>query len=216
MESNTTDQEFPGAESPLNEPVLKEPHFDEEATVLSARPVVPLEEIKANTRFRRPWVVGLAIAGALLVGVTATAFFFSRQSANTSRAFADSNAIISGARALESEPERRNNFRPAITEVTSDPVAPADSETELPLDSEPSDEPSDSSPRNSKKPEPRLVEVITSKPDRDLEKRIREERKEARREEKRRKRDARREMREGGSSDDLLRIREIFEGRHKP
>lgn len=207
MESNITDRDFLNAG-----PALAEPHFDEEATLLSARPVVPLDEIKANTRFRRPWVLGLALAGTLLLGITASAFYFSRQSVSASKAFGDSAAIASGVEAYATESGRANNFRPAVTQALPDPVTPAISNTEVP----PTSPRSDSAAKTSKKPVAHLVDVITSNPGRYREKGLREERKAARQEEKERKREARREMRDDKSPDDLLRIREIFEGRHKP
>jgi hypothetical protein len=86
------------------------------------------------------------------------------------------------------------------------------SETEV----APASPPANFAAKTSKKPAARLVDVITSNPDRYREKEIREERKAARQEEKERKREARREMRDDKSPDDLIRIREIFEGRHKP
>jgi hypothetical protein len=47
---------------------LSLPHFDEEATVLSARPVVPLHQVNAETGPRRRVLFGLSILAALLVG----------------------------------------------------------------------------------------------------------------------------------------------------
>jgi hypothetical protein len=45
-----------------------EPHFDDERTLLSARPVVPLEKIEAKARHRRQWVLGSAFALAMMLG----------------------------------------------------------------------------------------------------------------------------------------------------
>jgi hypothetical protein len=207
MESNITEPDFLNAE-----PELAEPHFDEEATLLSARPVVPLDEIKANTRFRRPWVPVLAIAGMLLLGFTASALYLSRQSVGTSQAFVDPAGIASGVDAHATESGRVNNFRPVITQAVPDPATPAVSDTDIASTTQPSD----SITRTSKKPVARLVGVITSSPGRYRDKEIREERKAARQEEKERRREARHEMRNDRSPDDLIRIREIFEGRHKP
>ncbi|MDQ2975842.1 MAG: hypothetical protein M3R69_10590 [Acidobacteriota bacterium] len=205
MESNISDQYYA-------EPRLTEPHFDEEATLLSARPVVPLDEIKPNTRFRRSWALGLAIVGTLLLGITASAFYFSRQGDSASKAFADSAAITSGVEAHATESGRANNSRPAVTQALPDPVTPAISNTEVP----PTSPRADSATKTSKKPVAHLVDVITSNPGRYREGDIREERKAARQEEKERKREARREMQDNKSPDDLIRVREIFEGRHKP
>ncbi len=45
-----------------------EPHFDDERTVLTARPVVPLEKINARARHRRQWFLGGAFAIAMMLG----------------------------------------------------------------------------------------------------------------------------------------------------
>ena len=44
------------------------PDFDDERTVLTARPVVPLEKINAKVRHRRRWFLGGAFALAMLLG----------------------------------------------------------------------------------------------------------------------------------------------------
>jgi hypothetical protein len=44
------------------------PHFDDERTVQSARPVVPLEHINAKVRHRRQWVLAGAFAIAMILG----------------------------------------------------------------------------------------------------------------------------------------------------
>ena len=45
-----------------------EPHFDDERTLMSARPVVPLEKIEAKARHRRQWFLGGAFAIAMMLG----------------------------------------------------------------------------------------------------------------------------------------------------
>jgi hypothetical protein len=45
-----------------------EPHFDDERTILSARPVVPLEKLDAKVRHRRRWFLGSAFAVAMMLG----------------------------------------------------------------------------------------------------------------------------------------------------
>src|ERR687898_124579 len=55
---------------------LDEPRFDEEATILAAQPVVPLDEVKAEKRSKRGVAVALAIGGGLLFGLlTATLIY---------------------------------------------------------------------------------------------------------------------------------------------
>jgi hypothetical protein len=46
-----------------------EPHFDDERTLLTARPVVPLEKINAKARHRKQWFLGGAFAVAMMLGV---------------------------------------------------------------------------------------------------------------------------------------------------
>jgi len=51
----------------MNVPVTP-PDFDDERTLLSARPVVPLNEIDAKVRRKRHWVLGGAFAIAMMLG----------------------------------------------------------------------------------------------------------------------------------------------------
>ena len=44
------------------------PNFDDERTLYSARPVVPLEKIQAKERHRRHWLLGGAFALAMMLG----------------------------------------------------------------------------------------------------------------------------------------------------
>ena len=48
--------------------LVSEPQFDDERTLLSARPVVPLEKIDAKVRHRRQWFLGGAFAVAMMLG----------------------------------------------------------------------------------------------------------------------------------------------------
>lgn len=45
-----------------------EPHFQDEQTLLTARPVVPLEEINAKARNRRLWFLAGALVIAMMLG----------------------------------------------------------------------------------------------------------------------------------------------------
>lgn len=47
---------------------MGEPNFDDELTLLSARPVVPLAKIDAKVRHRRHWLLGGAFALAMMLG----------------------------------------------------------------------------------------------------------------------------------------------------
>ena len=56
-------------DSAMDSPDLNsEPHFDDERTLLSARPVVPLEKLNAKVRHRRQWFLGGAFAIAMMLG----------------------------------------------------------------------------------------------------------------------------------------------------
>jgi len=59
-----------------NEALLEEPHFDEEATVLSARPVVPLDEVRSVDRRHDRLRLAMVIGVALLVGAFASALIY--------------------------------------------------------------------------------------------------------------------------------------------
>lgn len=48
--------------------MVEQPHFVDEVTTLTARPVVPLEEIDAKLKHRRHWFLGGAFALAMLLG----------------------------------------------------------------------------------------------------------------------------------------------------
>jgi type IV secretory pathway VirB10-like protein len=48
--------------------MLEQPHFEDELTVATARPVVPLERIDTKIKHRRRWFLGGAFAVAMLLG----------------------------------------------------------------------------------------------------------------------------------------------------
>src|SRR5689334_7841225 len=48
--------------------MVEQPHFQDERTVLTARPVVPLDAIEAKVKHRRRWFLGGAFAIAMLLG----------------------------------------------------------------------------------------------------------------------------------------------------
>ncbi|MFN2515420.1 MAG: hypothetical protein ABR556_04335 [Pyrinomonadaceae bacterium] len=208
--SNSTDQQSFGADLPL-----AEPHFDEESTVLSARPVVPLEKVAAKVRLTRALVVGLMIAGAVVVGMLAASIYYSRLSGNPPNSLANTETIPSGveARTTENDRPRDSSAEPAGASVDSDTSVEVRSVAST-------DEAPEMSTEAPKKPVARRVAVITFEPrggEEDLgDNERREERREARREERQRRREMKRENQENKTSRDLLRIREIFEGPRKP
>jgi hypothetical protein len=48
--------------------MAEQPHFDDERTLLSARPVVPLQAIDTKVKHRRRWMLGGAFAVAMFLG----------------------------------------------------------------------------------------------------------------------------------------------------
>ncbi len=214
MESTTTDQQFFGAEASLSEP-----HFDEEATVLSARPVVPLTTIRgtkgvnpvnARTSFPRPWSLGLALVGTLLIGILATAIYYSRLNRNDSQLVDDTEVTAGG----DASPTRSEGFSgPAVVQ----PAVNADTPAEVRRQASVKNQPLKASGVGSRKPVARRVAVITEKENRsEAVEGSREDRKAARRQARQERRRAEREKRGSRSSDDLLRIRDIFEGSPRP
>jgi hypothetical protein len=210
MESNIADQHLSSLESPA------EPHFDEEATLLSARPVVPIETVDQKRGFTRAWLFGFALAGALLSGVAATALYYSRFPMIDAKQVTGNETVSSGAQGGQSESQDLKEPRPGAADAAGFGEPSVDSDTTPNAESSlvsSSARTSESATTNSKKSARRATVVDDQSSERKSERR--EERREARREAKEWKR-AKRERRAGKASDDLLRIRDIFEGPVRP
>ena len=203
MESNIADHQYFA-----EDPQLSEPHFDEEATLLSARPVVPLGDVPPESRSGKRLAFGLAIVVAILAGAGAT-LFYQRGGEESSTAIEDKGTpvpdkaiseggALSGASGAISPPQTRSAGQNVSTVNPQRKVA-------------------DSGSRDV--PKVKNSTPATSPDSLDDE---RELRREDRMEERRSRRDARREAKREGreqrrrASDDLLRIREIFEGSPRP
>ncbi len=50
------------------EEMVERPYFDDERTVLTARPVIPLQQIDTKVKHRRRWFLGGAFVAAMLLG----------------------------------------------------------------------------------------------------------------------------------------------------
>src|SRR5258705_9508084 len=74
MESNIKNQQCSGVDLHL-----AEPHFDEEATLLSARPVVPLREVRPETRSGRRSALGLAMAISVMAGALGATLIYKQR-----------------------------------------------------------------------------------------------------------------------------------------
>jgi len=204
----------------FGQPALSEPHFDEEATVLSARPVVPLAAVPAahsSVGSPRPWILGLGLVAALLVGMVATAFYYSRQD-NSAPAAVDDAQVTAGA---EGGPIKTDDSfsGPAAVQSVVQPEKSQPVKTETVKVESPATSSSVKTPvETTTKPKARLVAVIKEKGNGTVITTTgrREERKADRREARQEQRRADRERRVRRSSDDVLRIQEIFEGTPRP
>ncbi|HEX7332345.1 MAG TPA: hypothetical protein VF290_12655 [Pyrinomonadaceae bacterium] len=192
----------------MNEPTLNNsanpdlPHFDDERTVQSARPVVPLEQINAKVRHRRQWLLGGAFAIAMMLGAA--------------------SALVASYLKL------RNTATPvAEVEVTSEPVAVAEDAPAAIVEEPPVQVPVETPTPPAAPPKPRTVakqidELYRPSPTRkaseeeDLD-RIREAVLYDEWQERRARRAERRERRrlDRYNHRDLSNLDEIFEGRRR-
>lgn len=219
MESNITEQRHFNDELQLSEP-----HFDEEATLLSARPVVPLQEIKAAAPNGRRLVFGLSILVSLIVGALGATLVYKQRGQKSATAIVETAVAGSGASARDS----------AVTEASiaeaGKEVAAAETQN---VRSVADDKKLESQTVHTERSESQTNRVETAKLKREQrtisrvdERDFRQDEKEMRRadgvEASRLRRRAERESQsearrhKGKSSDDLLRIREIFEGSPRP
>jgi hypothetical protein len=220
MQSNRTKQQYSGG-------LLSEPHFDDEATLLSARQVVLLNEIKAAERSSSRLTLGLTLVVAVLVGAFGATLIYRQQmqapaTANieTAPASVDTAAPAAG----ETTPAIATGMEPGGG-TTDAPAASASAKASAV--SEASGRESRESVARSRKsaasvsqtavyPNEIAPEEINSPEEEQAARRA--ERREARRQWREAQREAwgdvrRRRVRR---NDDLLRIRDIFEGPQRP
>ena len=188
-----------------------EPHFDDEQTLLSARPVVPLEKIEAKARHRRQWFLGGAFAIAMMLGAA--------------------SALVASYFKLRNVPQTVTEL-PVETDVAPATVAVAESApVETPVVESEDLETSETQPVTPKKesePKRRVVTPHNSEPVEDSDTRRVSEEDELERirdavlydqwEERRARRALRRERRRADRYNhrDLSNLNEIFEGRRRP
>lgn len=186
-----------------------EPHFDDERTILSARPVVPLEKIEKKARHRRQWVLGGAFVLAMMLGAA--------------------SALVASYMKLRNVPQTATEVA-AEPDVAPAPVAVAEStpvETPV-IESEDVETPPET-PRKESAPSRRIVaaqhnpEPIEDRDTRQMSEeddpgRIRDAVLYDQWQERRARRALRRERRraERYNHRDLSNLDEIFEGRRRP
>ena len=207
MELNTTAQ----LEQDLDTP-LAEPHFDEEATLLSARPVVPLEEIVALERSGKRLAFGVAMVFSLLVGALGGALIYKLRGHKDAAVIV--NTAVPGADGIAvGEPVSVPSVAQQVTEAGTGKLPESSVAT-----AEIRSAPSGSLPVGSSRVEMLEKKSPSQAEGRDDERELRRaERIEAHRLRRRLEREADREARhQRNRSDDVLRIREIFEGSRRP
>lgn len=202
MESNIEHREYFVSGLPLDEP-----HFDEEATLLSAQPVVPLQEIKADERSKKRLLFGLALACSLGLGALGAKLVYKQRTQEPSTEVV--NQAASGAAGINFDEPVGGNAESVAGAATG--IAP-ETDTETAVPTKPLSSPSRRVAlveTKRKTPIPRQIEERESTwDDRFSERRLR------RISERQTLRESRRRQRR--SADDLLRIREIFEGPSRP
>jgi flagellar biosynthesis GTPase FlhF len=184
------------------EPLIS-PHFDDEATLLSARPVVPLTEVKSRSLLRRilPFLA-TAILGGLLTGV-----ILLQLGRDTNPAKVDLRDPSNDSTVRETPTASSENGDSSATEVKEQKLQ----EPATPAAQQPARNPRSSQPKAASKKT--AVTAETEQQEDDIaDQALREERREARRLQRRAEREARRNAR----GDDLFRIRDIFEGSRRP
>lgn len=201
-------------DSLAGEEPLTLPHFDDEATVQSARPVVPLKEVRRASRSKQRMLLGAALCLAGIVGAVAASLVFSDRGQpveeSATATIPESSEVPSTGFITPSGEASGATVDPNET-VAIDTAAAATERTDDRVKVPSSPSVSRQQPiRNSGVSKP--VEKIVSMPEPEFEDREAEERA-ARREERREARRLRRERRAG---DGLTRIREIFEGSPRP
>src|SRR6476659_1268344 len=144
---------------------LDEPHFDDEATVLSARPVVPLAEVpvdaesyeqQAPSRFARGWVFAATIAGAMLLGAVVAIAYFSYANPQPVQPAVSDDGIVAGVEGLAIEPTGNSEASVTAAETRSPNADTAVGVREAPAVSQP-----EVSSRETRKHVARRVDVLT-------------------------------------------------------
>jgi len=209
-------------------PPMSQPHFVEERTLLLARPVVPLEQVKTTGSSRRGLLLTGAIALSLLMGAcTALAMVYVQQ-----RRIGQPSAIGSQPDAIQQK-ESEQVTAPLATVEEAGVVEKAAASPAGALQAASNTKPEQEkravvvnasnsenkrvatvpSAKTSRQNEVPVVDAVTDESD------LRVNDREVRRDEPREARRVRREeirKRRVSSGDDLFRIREIFEGTRKP
>jgi len=213
MESNITDQQYFGTDLQLSEP-----HFDEEATLLSARPVVPLGDVRAAARSGRRLAFGLAMVVAVMAGAFGATLIHKQSGQKQATAIVETGTPLPEPAVPEGQP--LSVAAGAISDSPASSVAENVDDVAMPEVHKDgaTTETRKSAPLFSAKSGPKETPQNGAGNQPDERELRRAERMEARRLRRNAEREAKREARgrKSQSSDDLFRIREIFEGSPRP
>ena len=205
-------QDFSLDNSTSEDKPLRLPHFDDEVTIQSARPVVPLHEVERASRTKNRLLLGGALCIAAVVG------FFAASFVSQPRPVQDSTTAITNE-TLSADFVAPSSEAGGATVNANEAIA-LDSEakttgSDLPIESEgPSvHQPQPRNTRSERKVEKEIsARQVNESDDQNvaIDEEFRRERREARR--------LRRERRvnERRAGDETTRIREIFEGSPRP
>ena len=166
--------------------MTEQPHFVDELTTITARPVVPLEEIDTKIKHRRRWFLGGAFAMAMLLGAA--------------------SALLSAYFKFRNVPDPEIQ---SLSVTQPEPVLPT---VEI-VPERPKPKPKNRDYTERPVTEPRLNEKEELERIRDAVLVEQWEERRARRVERRERRERRRAQHRGR---DLTNIDEIFEGPHRP
>jgi len=187
---------------------VAQPNFDDERTVLSARPVVPLEKINAKVRHRRNWILGGAFAIAMVLGAASAlvASYLKLRSVPTLTSEISQPDETSVPVAV-AEPVASNVPVFEITEESTPPVTPVTEQKET--------------AGKRRTVVKRSPDYIEPRPAREMSEedelhRIRDAVLSEAWEERRARRASRRERRDNRNDRDLSNLNEIFEGPKRP
>lgn len=174
--------------------MVARPQFDDERTVLTARPVVPFDHIEKKVKYRRAWFLGGAFAVAMLLGAA--------------------SALLSAYFKLRNAPDPQIQSLSISESVLPLPTVEIIPERPRPRPGGRNIEKPDKTDTNHSDTRPRLSEDEELRRIRDAvlidEWQERRQRRVERREERRERR------RSDGSGRDLSQLDEIFEGPRRP
>ena len=184
----------------------EEPHFNDEWTIRSAQPVVPLQTVAKERRRHGLMLVGAFVIACLLGATAAMALIRWRQT-RTVTATAAAPAAVNGAQPEDDSATADDSETPAA-------APPSESESIAQADTSAGEEPKEEKKKKAKKHAlaPVAINVVTSPLANSGQPRMVDQW-----EEKRQRRVSRqRDPMQNNHPSDLFRIREIFEGPRRP